>query len=119
MSLFAQIGEEKLREIITEFYHRAFVDPIIAHFFFKHNHLHLIEQQFAFTASMLGATHIDYQGKSLRTAHQKIPLRNPHFSRRQVILAQVMDDLGLSESLKTQWLEKEEKLRPQIVHKII
>ena len=34
-TLFEEIGETKIRQSIERFYEKAFIDPIISHFFFK------------------------------------------------------------------------------------
>ncbi len=114
MDLYAAIGETFIREAITEFYRRAFADPIIGHLFINHDRDHITKQQIAFSISMLGGPKM-YTGKSLRDAHKDLPLKLTHFRRRQVLMREVVDDLKLPETLATQWLAREEQLRPLII----
>ncbi|MFW7379394.1 MAG: truncated hemoglobin [Oligoflexus sp.] len=113
-SLYERVGEERLQLVITEFYLRAFNDPIIGHFFFHFDREHLTRQQIDFARAMLGGPN-RYQGKALRVAHEVFAIRKPHFGRRQVIMREVLDDLAIEPDIADNWLEREEKLRPLIV----
>lgn len=115
-SLYQQVGEERLKAVITEFYKRAFTDPIIGHFFFHFDREHLTAQQIDFARSLLGGPN-RYQGKPLKAAHTPFQIRKPHFGRRQVLMAEVLFDLKIPENLQKAWLEREEKLRPLIVNR--
>jgi truncated hemoglobin YjbI len=115
-TLYESIGDQAIRDVITEFYTRAFDDPIIGHFFFGKDRLHLIGQQIAFATSMLGGP-ARYRGKSLIQAHEPFEIRGPHFARRQVLMRQVLDErTTLPEATKAAWLKLEEQLRPLIVN---
>lgn len=113
MNLYEQIGQERLAKILTEFYVRAFTDPMIGHFFWHHDREHLTTQQIAFATNLLGGPRL-YQGRPL-SIHLKLPIRPPHFARRQVIMREVMEELGLERELAEAWLALEERLRPQIL----
>jgi truncated hemoglobin YjbI len=115
-SLYEQIGEEIISTVIAEFYELAFTDPIIGHFFFTHDRAELVRKQTIFCSCMLGATHITYTGKSLQEAHKSLPLRDAHFRRRQVLMAEVLERTSLSPALIAKWLEREEKLKSLIVN---
>lgn len=115
MSLYERIGPELVRAVITEFYRRAFEDGILAHFFFGKDRAHLTEQQIAFATSMLGGP-AGYRGKSLVAAHQPFAIRGPHFARRQVLMRDVLEELGVESGSAEEWLEREEGLRPLIVN---
>ena len=117
MTLYEQIGEEKLVAIVTEFYSRAFKDMIIGHFFFGKDQAALTAHQINFARGMLGGPN-NYDSRPLRHAHQHLKLRPPHFARRQLILSQVMDHYGLATAAKVGWLGREESLRSQIMRAI-
>jgi hemoglobin len=114
MTLYEDIGEETLRTVITEFYKRAFADPIIGHFFFHFDRHHLTEQQIDFARALLDGPQ-RYQGKPLKAAHAPFDIRKPHFGRRQVLMREVLDDYGVAPRLRDAWLEREERLKPLIL----
>lgn len=114
--LFDVVGEAFIQRAIKEFYQRAVEDRIIGHFFFNSDLEQLIQKQIIFTAKLLGSKNHRYQGKPLTKAHKLLPLKNVHFARRQVLMGEVLYDLGLSEPLRNAWLGLEEDLRPLIVN---
>ena len=114
MSLHEQIGDELIREAISRFYDRAFSDLFIGFIFSKFDKNHLIEMQILFATAMLGGPK-NYRGKPLKAAHMKLPLKGPHFDRRQVIMREVLEELNLDKKLVDQWMELEEGLRPLII----
>lgn len=114
LNLYEQIGEAAIVTVITRFYELAFADPIIGHFFFGRDREHLTEQQIDFARSLLGGP-TRYKGKPLLHAHRPLPIRPPHFARRQVLMAEVLAEVGITPELGQQWLQREETLRPLIV----
>ena len=116
LSLYEQLGDALIADVLTCFYERAFLDPLIGHFFFQHNHQELLQKQILFTSCFLGAQHLTYRGKSLLDAHSRLPLRDAHFRRRQVLLREVLEEKKVDIKLREQWLAREEKLKPLIVN---
>ena len=114
LSLYERISEATLVAAITRFYELAFIDPLIGHFFFGRDRGHLTRQQIDFARSLLGGP-TRYQGKPLLHAHRPLPIRPPHFARRQVLMAEVLDELGVDPDIKREWLAREESLRPLIM----
>jgi hemoglobin len=113
-SYYERIGAELIRQAITEFYRRAETDGIIGHFFFNKNLADIIAKQITFATAMLGGPRV-YKGKPLGPAHASLDLRGPHFDRRQVLMAEVLTEMGLADELRDAWMELEERLRPLIV----
>lgn len=103
-----------IREAITEFYRRAFADGIIGHFFFDKDRDEITAKQIAFAIALLGGPK-NYRGQPLGPLHQALAIRRPHFDRRQVLMAEVLDEQGLDPSLRDAWLVLEEGLRQLIV----
>jgi truncated hemoglobin YjbI len=66
--LYEQIGEDSIIQVITEFYQKALSDPLIGHFFFNKNIEDITNKQIILASRLLRATHIKYQGKSLKEA---------------------------------------------------
>jgi truncated hemoglobin YjbI len=114
-SLYEQIGSEFIKRAITEFYERAFADVMIGHFFFKKDKADITAKQILFASSMLGAKDAKYTGKPLKLAHTGMIIRPVHFNRRQVLMGEVLDDLGLSPDLKAAWLSLENQLRSIVI----
>jgi truncated hemoglobin YjbI len=114
MNLIDRIGKHLVEQAITEFYVRAFADPIIGHFFFHHDRLKLTEKQIEFASRILGGSG-RYTGKPLGPVHQKLQIRPAHFGRRQVLMKQVALGVGIAPDLVDEWMRMEEALRPLIV----
>lgn len=114
LNLYEKIGPAQIENVITEFYRRAFADVMIGHFFFHHDRETITKGQIAFATAMLGGPRL-YQGKPLETLHHPLPIRPPHFARRQVLMREVLAEAGVEESLARAWLALEERLKPLIV----
>jgi hemoglobin len=113
-SLYDQIGREFIVKAITSFYDKAFEDVIIGHFFLGKDKASLVQMQVDFASNMLGGPK-NYRGRPLGPLHAGLPIRPPHFGRRQVIMRGVLEDLGLDAGLAQAWLALEQKLRPLIL----
>lgn len=113
--LYDQIGHAFIAKAVAEFYKRAFVDVLIGHFFFKSDIQHITEQQVTFVSAMLGGP-TQYAGKPLKAAHKPFKIRPVHFNRRQVLMREVLVDMGLEPSLREAWLSIEEQFRQVIVN---
>lgn len=113
--LYDQIGHAFIAKAVAEFYKRAFVDVLIGHFFFNSDIQHITDQQIKFVSAMLGGP-ANYNGKPLKAAHKPFKIRPVHFNRRQVLMREVLVDLGLESSLREAWLSTEEQFRQVIVN---
>ena len=114
MSLYEQIGQERLAAILRDFYLRCFEDVMISHFFFGKDHDELLRHQLAFTTSMLGGPNT-YQGRAIAPIHKPLHIRPPQFMRRRMILRETMADHGLEPELMEAWTKLEERLRPLVL----
>jgi hemoglobin len=114
-SLYDQIGAEFIGRAIAEFYRRAFTDGVIGHFFMRSDLAEITRQQTAFATALLGGPR-HYRGKPLQKAHAPFIIKAPHFGRRQMLMAEVLEDLGLKKELRDAWLKLEEQLRPLVVN---
>lgn len=113
-TLYELIGPVFIENAVAEFYRRAFIDPMIGHFFFHSNIEHITRQQISFTYALLGGPQA-YRGQPLKIAHKPFLIRPQHFSRRQVLMREVLTDLSLDKTLIDQWLAQEQQLRPVIL----
>ncbi len=114
-SLYDQIGHSFIAKAVAEFYSRAFLDVLIGHFFFNSDIAHITSQQIDFVSSMLGGPS-SYRGKPIKLAHRPFSIRPVHFNRRQVLMREVLSDLGLAQDLRDAWLAAEEQFRPVIIN---
>jgi len=113
MTLFENIGPEKLRAVLTEFYARIFDDQMIGFLFFGKDREQLIQREYEFTARFLGAD-IPYSGRPIRQAHAASPILGGHFARRLKILKDVMAAQGVDEEVQRVWIEHTNALREQV-----
>ena len=113
MTAFEQLGEAKLRAIVTEFYNRVFGDVMIGFMFEGKDKARLIEKEYELVAALLGAD-IKYTGRSMRTAHAAHTIFGGHFERRMQLLRNVFADLAVPSAVATLWLDHAESLRSQI-----
>jgi hemoglobin len=111
--LFARIGAEKLREVITDFYDRVFGDVMIGFLFAGKDRQRLIDKEWEFTAHFLGAA-VAYTGRPMRQAHANSPIFGGHFERRLQLLRQAMAAHGVDDEVARAWIEHQQALRSQI-----
>jgi truncated hemoglobin YjbI len=111
--LFAKIGEDKLRAVITDFYSRVFGDIMIGFLFEGKPRQHLIDREYEFTANLLGAD-VKYTGRPLRTAHAQSPILGGHFERRLQILRETLRDHAVDPEVAQTWIDHTISLRDQI-----
>ena len=105
--------KEAINRVLVEFYNRVYQDVMIGYLFTPFDREQLILKQLEFTLSIFGKG--VYRGKGLREAHSPLNLRSGHLRRRQVILTQVLLDLGVPEEFRNHWLKSEEKVLNQIL----
>ena len=114
MSIYHLLGKNKITAVISDFYQRAFRDPIIGHFFFGKEHAPLLQGQLAFSLALLGGKD-NYRGRDIGNLHQGMQIRNAHFNRRQQVLKEVLADHHVDRTVADSWLQIEERLRATIV----
>lgn len=114
MNMYQRIGEDRIVQAITEFYKRAFQDPIIGHFFHNKDREAITAKQIDFAVSMLGGPK-RYRGRPLEVAHAEFSIRKAHFDRRQVLFREVLQEIGLERIEIDEWLILEDNLRKLII----
>ncbi len=114
MSLYEQIGEDRLREILRDFYQRCFDDVMISHFFFGKDHEELLKHQLAFTRGMLGGPN-RYEGRAIAPIHKPLLIRPPQFMRRRMLLKETMRDHKLELELAEAWSDLEDRLKSLVL----
>jgi truncated hemoglobin YjbI len=77
----------------------------------------LVAKQVDFSLSFLELEKKTYKGLPLKEAHKSFFINNAHFSRRQVLLKETLEEHGIDEETQALWLKREESLRPLILSK--
>lgn len=113
-ALFAQIGGDALRTVITEFYRRLFTDVMIGFMFQGKDRGQLIQREWEFTAGFLGAPDIKYTGRPMRTAHAQHTIFGGQFERRLQILRETLADHHVAPEVCQAWIEHTQALRSQV-----
>lgn len=114
MTPFERIGEAKLRAVIADFYDRVFADVMIGFMFQGKDKQHLIDREYELAARMLGASHVAYTGRPMRTAHAQHTIFGGHFERRLQILRETLADHAVDAEVQRVWIEHTQALRAQI-----
>ena len=112
--LYAKIGAEQLRAVVTDFYSRVFGDLMIGFIFEGKDRARLIEKEWERAATFLGAPDVKYTGRPMRTAHAQSPIFGGHFERRLQILRETMRDNQVDPDVQRVWIEHTQALRSQI-----
>lgn len=113
VSFYAEIGEERLRQIIDVFVDRIFDDRMIGFFFRDADPNRIKALEFQFTARFLGAD-IAYEGRPLGDAHRRHPIMGGQFARRLKILEETLEEYGVPHHIQKAWIDHTESLRPLI-----
>jgi hemoglobin len=112
--LYAKIGGDKLREVITDFYARVFPDVMIGFMFAGKDKQRLIDKEWELAATFLGAPDVKYTGRPIRTAHANVAIFGGQFERRLQILRETMRDHHVDPDVQRVWIEHTQALRSQV-----
>jgi hemoglobin len=113
MTLFDQIGAERLRAVVTEFYARVFDDVMIGFMFAGKDRQRLIDKEYELVAALLGAG-IKYTGRPMRAAHAQHTIFGGQFERRLQILRETLRDHAVDAAIQEAWIDHTLSLRDQI-----
>jgi len=109
-------GEEGLRKILIDFYHRMEKDVMIGFFFTGKDVEAIAVKQMSFLMRAMGATS-SYSGKSPASAHSELPpIRRGMFDRRLRILEETLRDHNVSDEDMRSWIAFEEAFRDAVEH---
>jgi len=116
-TLFERIGGIKTLEKVHKcFYDKAYADPWLKLYFTDKPQQVLEEQQTTFMAQLTGGPKI-YGGKSPKMAHQHMNITEELFLLRQSLLSQSIQEMGISDDLRQEWLNADAALKNSIVKK--
>lgn len=104
-------GEEKLGEILQDFYARMSRDILIGYFFTGKDIQAIATKQKEFLMHAMGVLPT-FQGKHPNNAHRELPpILKGHFDRRLVILRETLVDHSLSDQDIRIWIDFENAFR--------
>lgn len=106
-------GEAALRAIISDFIDRVFDDVLIGFFFRNASKSRVKEFEFQHASEFLGGP-VTYQGRPLKELHARHPIMGGHFSRRLMLLRQVLGDHHVPDDIVTAWVDHNASLRREI-----
>lgn len=110
-------GEEKLQEVLDQFYENMSRDILIGYFFTGKDLKKIASMQKSFLMRAWGITK-SYAGKSPADAHKELPdILKGHFDRRLRILEETLEKFGLEKKEIKAWVEFESKFRKAVQSK--
>jgi truncated hemoglobin YjbI len=114
--LYQKIGsEQKVLEIVRDFYGRMSRDILVGFFFDGRDVEKIAAGQTTFLLRAMGARP-SYEGKPPAQAHDELPpILSGHFNRRLRILQDTLRDHGLNEEEQHVWMAFENAFREGIV----
>lgn len=114
-ALYKNLGEEKIRAIVDDFY-AAMENDVLVGFFFDGKDLKKIAaKQTEFLLRAMGGR-TSYTGKAPADAHDDLPpILAGHFDRRLKILEETLTKAGLTEAQRLAWIGFENAFRDAIV----
>ena len=107
-------GLEGLTTLLSDFYERVFRDPMIGYLFMGQDKARLVQREVEWTAKRFGAT-LAYEGRPLREAHARHPIRRGHFHRRNQLLKDVLRDHHTHPLVVEAWVSHSEALEAAIL----
>jgi truncated hemoglobin YjbI len=109
-------GEAWLRPLIERFVERVYADAMIGFFFASVPRQRIVTLELQHAAEHLGKP-AAYRGRPMARAHAKHAIGGGHFSRRLVILREVLQEFAVPPEVAAPWLRHQEAQRPHIVGK--
>lgn len=115
--LYRDLGEERVRLIVLDFYKRMTSDILVGFFFDGKDIDHIAAKQTEFLLRAMGAIP-SYSGKAPADAHDALPpILSGHFDRRLKILEETLIAHGLTREQVLVWIGFENAFREAVVAK--
>ena len=115
ISLFERLGREKvLFQVVEEFYNLVLQDHRVSGFFADVDMVRLRQHQLSFLSALLGGPE-SYSGRSMRSAHRTLQLKEHHFQAIADNLSEALRRFGVSEDDIVAVLQKVSAYQGEIV----
>jgi truncated hemoglobin YjbI len=117
--LFQELGgRETLKRVHVLFYEKLLKDPWLKDLFVGIPRAHLEDQQTDFMQYLFGGPNI-YEGRMPKRGHQHLFVTEEIFMERSRILAETLDECGISADHKERWLRYDTGLKMALVKRDI
>ncbi|HEV8321349.1 MAG TPA: group 1 truncated hemoglobin [Myxococcota bacterium] len=113
VTMYDELGEERLRRIVDVFVDRVFDDVMIGYLFRDVDRERLKRMELQFAARHLGGP-VRYEGKPIREAHAPHPIFAGHFNRRRELLRRTLEEHDVPAHIVEHWIAHTESLRAQV-----
>jgi hemoglobin len=107
-------GDAALHAIIDDFVERIFNDIMIGFFFREGSRDRVTRFEFQHACEFLGGP-ARYEGRPLRDAHARHPIRAGHFARRLEILRRVLAKHHVPADILQAWVDHNASLRSEVI----
>ena len=108
-------GPEALEALVRDLYDRLYDDLIVGFLFAPHDKARLIAHQIEYVRAHLGDREGHYTGRSMRRAHEHLPILPGQFDRRHQILREVLRDHQAPARVQQEWIALDLALRPFVL----
>ena len=114
-SLFERLGgQETYDKVHKIFYDKAYAHPWLSKFFTDKPQEHLENQQTDFMMQLMGGPK-RYAGKSPKDAHKHIFITDELYELRAQLLAESIQEAGISNELKQEWIKADATFQRALV----
>lgn len=114
-SLFDRLGgKPTFIRVHKIFYDKAFAHPWLGKYMEGHDQDLLENQQTDFMVQLMGGPKI-YAGKTPKTAHRHMMITEELFDLRSRLLSESIQEAGISDDLRDQWLAVDSRLKQSLV----
>lgn len=113
-SIYLQLGAPAIADVVVTFYKMMIGDPSLSPYFDDYDVEEIMSHQHAFLCAATGGP-LDYLGRSIRSAHDRLGITNDAFDRTNEHLAAALAGAGVNSDLVGSILAKVEAFRSHIV----
>jgi len=109
-------GKEGLMKFVKKLDDISIKDPKLSKFFEKIDRNKLDEHQFQYFSNMFGGPKMGYEGKSVRTAHENLPLSDEHFKVYLERTQEVLKDMNVEKPVVEEALRMFQNKRNEVLN---
>ncbi|CAN5922197.1 hypothetical protein BH23ACT10_BH23ACT10_11080 [soil metagenome] len=113
-SLYMQLGAPAIADVVVTFYKMMMGDPSISPYFDGYDVEEIMSHQHQFLCVATGGP-LDYVGRSIRSAHDRLHIANEHFDRTMEHLTTALAGAGVPGDMTATIMSKVEAFRGHIV----
>ena len=111
-------GRDCLERVHKRFYDKLFFHPVLSAIFAGKNRRHQEDQQSDFMAAQFGGPNV-YGGRFPDNAHEHMFITKTHFELQHSILAESLNECGVTQDLSDRWLGIDYRFKNKIVKRAV